>query len=132
LIHHLSWPRDPSIGDSVNANIEALACPLASFDEAIAMLNEMGELSDVWMFKVDVKAAYRCIPVRPEDWPLLGGTWDGKLYFDMALPFGMRSSCGIWECYSTAAEWIAKRVVDLQKRLMHYIDDYLGTVKGKE
>lgn len=131
LIHHLSWPRDSSSGTSVNANIEALHCPLASFDDAVAMLNDIGDLSDVWMFKVDVKSAYRCIPVRPEDWPLLGGMWKGLLFFDMSLPFGMRSSCGCWECYSTAAEWITKRIVKLQKRLTHYIDDYFGAVRGK-
>jgi len=131
LIHHLSWPRVRPDVQSVNSNIEILDCPLSSFDDAIKMLNEMGDLSDVWLFKVDIKSAYRCIPVRPADWCLLGGRWNGKLYFDMSLPFGMRSSCACWECYSSAAEWIARRVCHLQSRLIHYIDDYLGVVQGK-
>jgi Reverse transcriptase (RNA-dependent DNA polymerase) len=131
LIHHLSWPRGRKDQTSVNDNIESLLCPLTSFDDAVRMLNSMGDLSDVWMFKVDIKSAYRCIPVRPADWPLLGGMLMKLLYFDMSLPFGMKSSCGIWECYATAAEWIVKNNIQLE-HLLHYIDDYLGAVKGKE
>jgi hypothetical protein len=129
LIHHLSWPRNSSAGSSVNSNIEQLYCPLSSFDDCIAMLNEMGDLSDVWMFKVDIKSAYRCIPVRPADWPLLGCRWKGKLYFDMELPFGMRSSCGCWECYSTAIDWMAQQECQLRRRLLHYIDDFFAAVQ---
>ena len=67
LIHHLSWPKGEAGTTSVNGSIEELRCPLSSFDDAINMLNQMGDLSDVWLFKVDIKSAHRCIPVRPED-----------------------------------------------------------------
>jgi len=132
LIHHLSWPRHSLSHKSVNSSIEQLHCPLASFEDAVSMLNDMGDLSDVWMFKVDVKSAYRCIPVRPADWPLLGGQWKGKLYFDMSLPFGMASSCACWECYATAIEWMTRKYVSLDRRLIHYIDDFFGAERGKQ
>ena len=132
LIHHLSWPRGPrTAGSSINSSIEKLKCQLSTFEDAIDMLNRMGDLSDIWMLKLDVKSAYRCIPVRPKDWPLLGGRWDELMYFDMSLPFGMGSSCGIWECYSPAIQWIAERYCKLTRQLIHYIDDFLAAIKGK-
>lgn len=130
LIHHLSWPRNRRNARSINSDIKDLLCQLTSFDDAVLMLNGMGDLCDVWMFKVDVKSAYRCIPVRPQDWPLLGALWKGLLYFDMQLPFGLKSSCAIWECFATAAEWIVKDKTKLQQ-LIHYIDDFLGAKRGR-
>jgi hypothetical protein len=50
--------------------------------------------------------------------------WDSQYYFHTALPFGLKSSCAIWERYSTAAEQIAKN--NGVKHLIHYIDDYFG------
>ena len=92
LIHHLSWPR-PFFGsrakpgpDSVNANITQLQCQLASFDDAIRLISQHKQhLSQLYLFKIDIKSAYRCIPVRPQDRHLLGLTFEGKYYFDLVL-----------------------------------------------
>jgi hypothetical protein len=73
--------------------------------------------------KVDVKAAFRCIAVHPSDRWLLGMRWNGSFYADLALPFGMKSSPGIWERYASLAEWILKRRG--VKHVLHYVDDYL-------
>jgi len=42
--------------------------------------------------KVDVKQAYRNVPVSPKDRLLLGMCWEGKVYMDIALPFILRSA----------------------------------------
>ena len=42
--------------------------------------------------KIDFKQAYCNIPVHPEDRPLLGMAWRGKVYLDKLLPFGLRSA----------------------------------------
>ena len=44
------------------------------------------------MFKRDLKRAYRQIPVDPGDIHVLGYKWDNKLYFDTALPMGLKSA----------------------------------------
>ena len=44
------------------------------------------------MAKVDAKSAYRNVPVHPDDRWLMGMMWDGALYVDTALPFGLRSA----------------------------------------
>ena len=42
--------------------------------------------------KMDLESAYRIIPVHPSDRRLIGMEWKGKVYFDLALPFGLRSA----------------------------------------
>ena len=42
--------------------------------------------------KLDLESIYRIIPVHPQDRHLLGMQFDGKLYVDVVLPFGLRSA----------------------------------------
>jgi hypothetical protein len=56
------------------------------------------------MAKVDIKKAYRMIPVHPADRHLLGMQWDGQLILDAALPFGLRSAPKIFTAVADAAE----------------------------
>jgi len=45
-----------------------------------------------FLAKVDIKHAYRIVPVYPEDRPLLGMKWEGQLSVDSTLLFGLRSA----------------------------------------
>ena len=64
-------------GSSVNDGIEAGLCSLhyAKVEEATEELVKQGRNS--WMAKIDIKCAYRAVPVHPQDWWLLGMQWDG-------------------------------------------------------
>jgi hypothetical protein len=73
--------------------------------------------------KIDVKAAFRCVPVHPSDRWLLGMKWCNSFYADLALPFGLKSSPGIWERYATLTEWILRRAG--VAFIVHYVDDFL-------
>ncbi|GAU90775.1 hypothetical protein RvY_03149 [Ramazzottius varieornatus] len=66
--------------------------PVAS-DDATRIVTELGPGAHV--AKLDVKSAFRLIPLRREDWNLLGYWHDEKFHFDVVLPFGLRSSPGI-------------------------------------
>jgi len=72
--------------------IERELCTLSytSVDEAVAKVCERGR--GTMLAKFDMESAYRIIPVHPEDRPLLGMEWKGKLFVDTALPFGLRSA----------------------------------------
>ena len=49
--------------------------------------------------------------------------WDGQLYVDTVLPFGLRSSPKIFNCIADALQWIAKwRGISY---LDHYLDDFI-------
>ena len=54
---------------------------------------------------MDVEHAYRNIPTHPEDRHLLGMVWQGRLYIDTALPFGLRSAPRIFTAVADALEW---------------------------
>ena len=116
IIHHLSHPH----GRSINSSTADWPCRLSCFSDAVDIVRRLGR--GCHMAKADIQAAYRCIPVRPADWPMLGMRWAGHYYFHKTLPFGLRSSCHLWERYATAAEWIIKHVCGVRD-IVHYVDD---------
>jgi hypothetical protein len=65
--------------------------------------------------------------VHPDDRPLLGIEWEGSVYSDAMLPFGLRSAAKIFTAVADSIEWILRRrgVV----HIAHYLDDFiiLGT-----
>ena len=75
------------------------------------------------MAKMDVKSAYRIVPVHPQDWYLLGMQWKDKVYVDAALPFGLRSASKIFNALADTIEWIVRE--HGVPHLWHYLDDYI-------
>ena len=66
-----------------------------TFDQAIDAVVRAGK--GAFMCKIDIKDAFRIIKVRMADWPYLVFKWLNQYMFDMALPFGLRSSPPIWD-----------------------------------
>ena len=79
---------------------------------------------------MDLKNAFRLIPVRKADFPLLGFTFNGKYYFDKALPFGASISCSTFEKFARLLEFCIKEQMK-SGNLIHYLDDFLGGEKCK-
>ena len=84
---------------------------------------------EVWMAKADVKAAYRTMPVRPEDWHLQGIKWDNQYYIDLRMSFGCRSSVDQWLRFSDAMEWTMAR---WGVHAVHYVDDFIFIAASRE
>ena len=61
------------------------------------------------MGKMDIQQAYRNVLVAPEDRHLLGMKWQGKVYIDKVLPFGLRSAPLIFSGVADALQWIITR-----------------------
>ena len=59
------------------------------------------------MAKVDLKSAFRMIPVHRQDWELLGMHWNDQYSYsvDTCLPLGCRSSC-LFNKFTEALQWI--------------------------
>ena len=71
----------------------------------------------------DIESAYRLIPVHPDDRPLLAVQWDGQLYVDPMLPFGLRSAPKIFNAVADALEWQLNQAgIPL---IRHYLDDFI-------
>ena len=75
------------------------------------------------MCKTDIESAFRLIPVHPSDHELLGYKWQSQYYYDCCLPFGCRSSPAIFEHFSTAVEWIAKKHLNIPD-VIYILDDF--------
>ena len=118
LILDLSSPK----GQSVNEQIpkDAFSVTFNTFDDAVNMVKK---LRGALMGKVDIKHAFRLMPVHPEDWNLLGTCWDGPYFVELRLPFGCWSSVFIFNTLADALAWIlqVKYAISL---LTHYLDDF--------
>lgn len=129
MIHHLSFP-DKKEG-SVNAGIsdEAASVQYSGINDAILCIKDIGDTA--FCCKTDIRSAFRILPVAPEDYELLGFYWEGKYYFDKCLPMGCRTSCKIFEEFSTAIEWIAHNKLGIA-HVVHILDDFLFIENNKQ
>ena len=115
LIVDLSSPH----GESVNDGIDKELCTLSyvRVDDIVKTILTLKK--GALMAKVDIKNAYRLLPVRL----LLGMEWQGQVYVDTALPFGLRSAPKIFTALADLLEWIIRKTgVD---HVDHYLDDFI-------
>ena len=119
LIIDLSFPE----GHSVNDGIPARLCSIeyASIDQAVQKIRNLGQ--GTLLAKLDLKSAYRMVPVHPEDQRLLGMFWENKVMVDTCLPFGLRSAPKIFSAVADGLTW-AMHCKGIQ-HLLHYLDDFL-------
>ena len=119
LIVDMSSPE----GNSINDGIPESLCSLSyvGVKDASLRLRRVGK--GALLAKVDIRSAYRNVPVHPDDRWLMGMMWEGALYVDTALPFGLRSAPKIFTAIADAAQWIIQQ--DGVDFIIHYLDDYL-------
>ncbi|KAJ1110229.1 hypothetical protein NDU88_007584 [Pleurodeles waltl] len=120
LIHNLSAPR----GASVNKAIDPVLCSVryATVDQALEKLKVLGR--GMLLAKTDIEAAFRLLPVHPEDYHLLGFQFNGDYSFDKCMPMGCSVSCSYFEQFSSALQWIFTRRTG-HVNVIHYLDDFL-------
>ena len=88
LIVDLSSPSNASVNDEISSKLSSLKYP--TVDHLSALILQEGK--GAFLVKADLKEAYRMIPIHPHDQPLLGVEWEGTVFSDMALPFGLLSA----------------------------------------
>ena len=120
VIHDLSYPRGgPSINSGIPKDIATVQ--YSSVPQAINLIKYHGRFS--YLAKTDIKSAFRIIPIRPDQYHLLGFQWNNKFYYDRCLPMGCSSSCSIFEAFSTSLEFIIRsKVSDVS--IIHILDDF--------
>ena len=119
VITDLSFPRGQSVNDGINAQWCSLE--YTTVDKIAMVVAQLGR--GALLAKVDIKSAYRLVPVNLADRSLLGITWRDKYYVDTRLPFGLRSAPKIFNALADALEWCFRRqgVTDVD----HYLDDFI-------
>ena len=119
LIVDLSHPK----GHSVNDGIPKPLCSLqyVTIDEAVKGIIQFGR--GALLAKIDIRSAFRLLPVHPADRHMLGMRWNGGVYIDTCLPFGLRLAPKLFNILAEFLAWIARqRNVSF---LIHYLDDFL-------
>ncbi|KAJ8297896.1 hypothetical protein KUTeg_024427 [Tegillarca granosa] len=91
------------------------------FDSALEMLATMGK--GALAARLDIKSAFRLLPIHPSDFDLLGYKICGLYFVDKCLPFGCSISCSLFEKFSTFLEWEYKKRSNCDN-LKHYLDDF--------
>ena len=119
LITDLSFPEGHSVNDGIDANHCSLK--YTSVDAVAEIVAKLGR--GALLAKIDVEAAYRLIPVHPQDRVLQAVQWENKIYVDPMLPFGLRSAPKVFNAIADALEWIIhQQGVAFCK---HYLDDFI-------
>ena len=127
IIHDLSAPKGTNL--SVNSTIphSAATVQYQLLDHVISLLQNQGSGSS--MAKTDIEQAFRQIPIHPSQYNILRFQFDNKFYFDKCLPFGLSSSCQIFERFSCALQWILENKFTSNKT-SHLLDDHIFIAKS--
>ena len=129
VIHDLSWPPGGSVNDYIDA--DDYHVNYMSVDDVVEKIRVLG--TSCKLAKLDLADAFKHIPVRVEDWELLGSTWylfdentnstELVYFYDKVLQFGARSSPKLFNDFANAANSIM-----LYRGVTycdHYLDDFV-------
>ena len=119
LIVDLSHPAGCSINDGIPKDLCSLT--YITVDTAINHIITLGP--GTLLAKVDIKSAFRLLPVHPADRHLLVMRWKKQLYIDTCLPFGLRSAPKLFNILADFLAWILNQ--QGVSPVLHYLDDFL-------
>lgn len=119
LITDLSFPPDKSINDGIDPSLCSLS--YVTVDDVAEIVSQLGR--GALLAKIDIESAYRLIPVHPQDRPLQAVSWEGQIYIDSMLPFGLRSAPKIFNAVADALNWHLQESEITHIR--HYLDDFI-------
>ena len=96
MIQDMSYPRNSPTIPSVNHGINSDDFPTAwgTFDITASLILSLPPGSLAATF--DISAAYHLTPIRPDQQQHLCVFWNGLVYVDRAIMFGLASSAGVF------------------------------------
>ena len=95
MIVDLSYPQGNSVNDLISFDLCSFLYP--SVDDAVDFILSLGRYTQ--LVKIDLKNAYRVLPIHPLDRELRV-SWRGHVYIDGCLPFGLRSAHKIFTAFA--------------------------------
>lgn len=84
LIPHLLYPCGELVNDVIPDELCSVRYTL--FHQAVQVVRNCGLGAE--MVKCDIKSVFHLLLVHPQDFELLGFSFEGNLYMDQALPMG--------------------------------------------
>lgn len=98
----MSSPHGASVNDNLHRNLTYVA--FSSVDDAAHLMHHLGP--NTLLAMLDIKEAYRLIPVHPNNWIFQGICWQDSIFVDCQLQFGLASAPAIFSILSEALQWI--------------------------
>ena len=86
------------MNDGISSDLVSLS--YIAVDDVAEIVQELGR--GTLLAKMDIETAYRLIPVHPQDRVLQDMEWEGKIYVDPCLPFGLRSAPKVFNAVADA------------------------------
>ena len=130
LISDLSQPKTNSVNDSIPPSASRVSYP--SIQDAIdCILSLVNDGHTPMLSKLDVKSAFRLMPLTSSQFPLMGVQFSGNYYIDAFLPMGASSSCRIYQEFSNAFTHILLHDGKIP-HVISYLDDHLIISKCSE
>ena len=119
LIVDLSHPTEFSVNNGIPKHLCSLS--YITINTAIRQILAFGPGN--LLAKIDIKSAFRLLPVHPADRYLLAMQWNHQIYIDMCLPFGLRSAPKLFNILADFLSWIVEQKG--VSPVLHYLDDFL-------
>jgi len=119
LINHLSWPEGNSTNDGIPD--EEGSIKYKSFKSAICLVCCSGQGS--LLAKLDLKDAFRNIPVCLHNWHLWGFHWNAHIYCAIVLMFGIMMVPYIFNLFAETLHGII--IWHIPGEFHHYLDNFL-------
>ena len=119
LIVDLSHPPGFSFNDVILKDLCSLH--YVTIDDPIKQITKLG--SGTLLAKADIKSAFCLLPVHPADRHLLQMAWNGSIYVDTCLSFGLRSAPKSFNILADLLQWCLQQ--QGVSHVMHYLDDFL-------
>ena len=119
-----TWWLSAPPGKSINDGIGGALCSLKylSVDAILLKVQQLGK--DALLAKLNLREAYRVVPVHPHDRPPIA--WcrvEGRDILDAALPFGFCSAPKLFNASANALQWVVSQQGAHQ--LYHYLDGFI-------
>lgn len=128
IIVDLSFPQFSSVNDGINPENhlgENITYSLPTIADLITQLQLHGKGAFLW--KADLRRAYRQIRIDPLDSPFLGIKIGSNIYIDRCPPFGCRSSAAICQRMANGLVFIMAKE---NHNITAYLDDFGGCHKS--
>jgi len=118
--HNLSKGGDASVNSKVKP--EFASVKYSSVDDAVRLVGKVG--TGCFCAKIDLRSAYRSVPLSPSVYHLFVFWWLGAFFFEARMGFGCSSSPAIFTWIAAAVAAIMKRCFGLST-IVFYLDDFL-------
>ena len=114
--HLKEWEEKLGLPGSVNSGIDGdkFSCSMADTEEILRVLHRLGK--DVEFTKVDWTSAYKHLGVKKEDLVLQCIQWGGKVFIELRMTFGCKSSPFVFDITSDVIKEIAAKNVGMKRR----------------